>query len=94
MSTAVTDPQHRPEQAKPPTVDERQREETVLNLLFAEEHSYPWSMEELVRMIGDRIETVDAVCRLEAAGLLHRLGEFVFPTLAARRADELVGGAV
>jgi hypothetical protein len=94
MSTAATDPQDRPEQAKPPTVSERQREETVLNLLFAEEHGYPWSVEELVRMIGDRIGTVDAVCRLEAAGLLHRLGQFVFPTLAARRADELVGGAV
>jgi hypothetical protein len=93
MSTAATDPQDRREQAKP-AVGERQREVTVLNLLFAEEHGYPWSVEELVRMIGDRIETVDAVRRLEAAGLLHRLGEFVFPTFAARRPDELVGGTV
>jgi hypothetical protein len=35
MSTAATDPQDRPEQAKPPTVSGQQREETVLNLLFA-----------------------------------------------------------
>lgn len=51
-------------------------------------------MEELVGTIGDRLETIDAVRRLEAAGLLHRLGEFVFPTLAARRADELTEGAI
>lgn len=93
MSTAATDPQDRREQAEP-VVSEQQREKTVLNLLLAEEHDYPWSVEELVRMIGERLDTVDAVRRLEAAGLLHRIGEFVFPTLATRRADDLVGGAV
>jgi hypothetical protein len=71
-----------------------QREKTVLNLLLGDEHDYPWSIDELVQMIGDRIDTIDAVCRLEAAGLMHRLGEFVFPTLAARSADGLAEGAI
>lgn len=77
MSTAATDPQDRREQAKP-AVSERQREKAVLNLLFGGEYGYPWSVEELVQMIGNRLDTVDALCRLEAAGLLHRLDGFVF----------------
>lgn len=92
MSTAATDPQDRREQVDP-VVSDQQREKTALNLLLAEEHDYPWSVEELVRMIGERLglDTVDAVRRREAAGLLHRIGEFVFPTLATRRADDLGG---
>jgi hypothetical protein len=53
-----------------------------------------WSVEEIARELGDEVDTHDAVARLAAAGLLHRLGEFVFPTRAARRADEIHVGTV
>lgn len=48
-----------------------------------------WSMEEIVRMLGDRVNAIDSVNRLVVVGLVHRIGEFVFSTLAARRAEEL-----
>ncbi|HTC61119.1 MAG TPA: hypothetical protein VK691_13535 [Solirubrobacteraceae bacterium] len=37
--------------------------------------------------IGRRLDTTDAVAALNAAGLIHRCGEFVFATLAAIRFD-------
>jgi len=56
--------------------------------------SWPWSVDEIVRELQDRIGAHDSVRRLSEAGLVHRLGEFVFPTRTARRADQLgVGGA-
>jgi hypothetical protein len=93
MSTTppITDQRDQPEQ---PQVSEEQRENTVLNLMFCDASDYPWSVEELARTIEDRTGVIDAVRRLEAAGLVHRIGEFVFPTLAARRADELGAGTI
>ncbi len=90
MSTTppITDQRDQPEQ---PQVSDEQRDSTVLNLMLCES-DYPWSVEELARTIEDRTGVIDAVCRLAAAGLVHRIGEFVFPTLAARRADELGAG--
>ena len=49
---------------------------------------------DIARELQAPIDTVDAVCRLHAAGLVHRFGEFVIPTHAARRADELKVGTV
>ncbi len=58
----------------------------------------PLSVEEVVRELtapspelDDWEATEDAIRELIAAGLLHRNGEFVFPTRAARRFDELQG---
>lgn len=67
---------------------ERARDSSILSLLLREP-GYPWSRDELARAFRDDLYTIDAVARLEEAGLLHRIGEFVFPTLACRRADEL-----
>lgn len=54
---------------------------------------WPWSLDEIARELRNPIEAHDAVTRLADAGLLHRLeGGFVFPTRAARRADELSVG--
>jgi hypothetical protein len=73
-------------------VDDRDRDRNVLNLTL--DDSWPWSIDEIVRELQDRIGAHDSVSRLSEAGLVHRLGEFVFPTRAARRADQLrVGGA-
>ncbi len=95
MSTAATDSQDRSQPAAPAAADvETRRDNTVLKLLLGDEHHCPWSIEELARTIGDRNDTVDAVSSLQAAGLLHRVGDFVFTTLAARRADELAEGAI
>ena len=95
MSTAPTiDQQDQPEQAVEHDVSEEQRDSTVLNLTLCDGSGFAWSVEEIARTIDDRLDAVDAVCRLEAAGLVHRIGEYVFPTLAARRADELGAGAI
>jgi hypothetical protein len=73
-------------------VSEDQRDNTILNIMLSGP-SYPWTVEELVREVQDT-EAADAVARLTEAGLMHRFGEFVFPTRTARRADELQVGAI
>jgi HD-like signal output (HDOD) protein len=72
---------------------EEQRDSSVLNLLFCNA-SWPWSVAEIARELQDQDGTVDAVARLTEAGLVHRLGEFVFPTRTARRANELDVGSM
>jgi hypothetical protein len=56
--------------------------------------SWLWSVDEIGREIDDRAGVQDAVPRLGSAGLLHRLGEFVFASRSARRAGELHAGTV
>jgi hypothetical protein len=53
-----------------------------------------WSVDEIGREIDDPAGAQDAVARLGAAGLLHRLGEFVFASRSARRGSELHVGTV
>ncbi len=67
-------------------------ERAVLLLLF--EDRSPWTLDELGRELHDRGDAADATSALARAGLVHRLGEFVFPTRAARRSDELYDGAL
>jgi predicted transcriptional regulator len=65
---------------------ERATDSTVLRLLL--DAREPWCMDELVGELQD-LSARDAVGRLTQTGLVHRHGEFVFPTRAARRAAEL-----
>lgn len=58
---------------------------TLLDLLLTDESPGLWSNEEIAVAMGDPVVAVDAVDTLHAAGLLHRLGDFVFPTRAAAR---------
>jgi len=74
-------------------LSEEEMDNTVIGFMLGGE-CWPWSLDEIVRECGDRIDAEDAVARLAAAGLIHRLGEFVFPTRTARRADELRIGSV
>jgi predicted transcriptional regulator len=67
-------------------------ERAVLLLLF--DDRAPWTLDELGRELSDRGDAADAVSSLTRAGLVHRLGDFVFPTRAARRSDELYDGAL
>jgi hypothetical protein len=75
-------------------IDEERDDRAVLRLMFCDGSCFAWSVDEIACAIGDPIDVADALRRLEAAGLVHRLGDFVFPTLAARRADELSGGSI
>jgi hypothetical protein len=69
--------------------DEHATEQAILGLL-AQETAPLWAIEELVREIGDRLAVVDAVRRLQAAGLAHDIGgEYVFISRTARRVIEL-----
>jgi hypothetical protein len=76
------------------TLGERmdQRERMVLYMLFHD--PFPWTAEELERELGSQEGVDDAISSLAAAGLVRRLGEFVIPTRAARRCDELYDGVV
>ena len=56
--------------------------------------SWPWSVEEIVRELGNKVDAEDSVARLIGTGLAHRLGEFIFPTRTARRASEVQIGTV
>lgn len=65
---------------------------TVLLMLF--DDRVPWTLDELGRELKSHSDAADAVASLAGAGLVHRLGDFVVPTRAARRSDELYGGAI
>ncbi len=67
---------------------EGQTDNLVLSVMLREE-SWPWSVEEIGRELANQAEARDAVCRLAEHGLVHRLGDFVFPTRAARRGAEI-----
>jgi DNA-binding MarR family transcriptional regulator len=84
-----------------------QHERHVLLALIQD--PFPWTVEELARDMGmEGRWTEDAVAALDAAGLVHRFVvlrpvgedqregrvEVVIPTRAARRLDELQGGAL
>jgi hypothetical protein len=74
-------------------LSEEHIDNVVLDFMLGDD-SWPWSVDEIVREFGDRIDALDAVGRLQRTGLLHRSGEFVFPTRSARRAAELQIGTV
>jgi hypothetical protein len=42
-----------------------------------------WSAAEIQQTLGGTINVVDSINRLHGLGLVHTLGEFVFPTRAA-----------
>lgn len=64
---------------------EQAHDSTVLGLLLDEEHVI-WSIAEIGQTLGSRVDGVDAVNRLHAAGLVHTLGNYVFATRAAASA--------
>jgi hypothetical protein len=65
-------------------------ESIVLLLLTTSDNDRPWSVEEVIRELGDRNKAIDAIANLHAAGLVHCTGDdFVWPTRAAIRGIEL-----
>jgi len=72
-----------------PCEAERHTDNTILGLLFNDASSWPWSIDEIGRELADPDRARDAVCRLHEHGLVHRMGDFVWPTRTARRATEI-----
>ncbi|HEV3000427.1 MAG TPA: hypothetical protein VGW75_06780 [Solirubrobacteraceae bacterium] len=72
---------------EPPTHDVL--EHGVLHLVLRR-HPAQLTVEEIVRAVGENpIVVKDAITELVADGLLHRHGDFVAPSRAAVRFDEL-----
>jgi hypothetical protein len=74
-----------------PAEQDAMTDSAVLGLMLCEP-SWPWSIDEIARELGDRVVAQDAVSRLVGGGLLHLSGDLTFPTRTARRAQELHGG--
>ncbi len=53
-----------------PVEQDHRTEQTVLVMLLGDGQRI-WSLDELVAEIGRRMETVDALAALQAAGLVH-----------------------
>jgi hypothetical protein len=73
--------------AGPDALDQNER--VVLDILLTSEPPGPWSLAELETALGSRIHAADATVALRSAGLIHQLGDFVFPTRAACRMHDL-----
>jgi hypothetical protein len=68
----------------------RQAEGAILGLLLNFDSGSLWSVEEVVRQLSaSRLEVIDGLASLQAAGLIHRVGNFVFATRAASSFDRL-----
>jgi hypothetical protein len=69
---------------------ERQAEGAILGLLLNFDSGSLWSVEEVVRQLSaSRLEVIDGLASLEAAGLIHRLEDYVFASRAASSFDRL-----
>jgi hypothetical protein len=72
-----------------PEVDPNDVEMCILGWLLDNDYQRPWSIDEVLREYRDPIAAKDALDNLQGAGLIHRLGDFVFATRAAVRAEEI-----
>jgi len=72
------------DKASPTPADDEDRVDSgILAMLVHDESQRPWTVDEVAREVGDRIDTADGLARLYGAGLIHRCGEFVFATRPA-----------
>lgn len=68
----------------------RSAEAAILGLLLNFEAGGIWAVDEIVRQLSaPQLDVLDGLGELEAAGLIHRLGDFVFATRAASSFDRL-----
>jgi hypothetical protein len=85
MSTSGEQP--RQDGELPPTAETRDR--TVLGLLLSDPTHSLWSIGEIAQALSGRGEAIESVGWLAEVGLVHRIGEFAWPSLAARSAEKL-----
>jgi hypothetical protein len=65
-------------------------ESGILDRLTYQDDQRPWSIDELIRDVGQKLGVVDAVAKLHGLGLIHHTSDdFIFATRAAVRANEL-----
>jgi hypothetical protein len=65
---------------------------TLLGILIHDDTTTLWTIDELVRELGDRVSTLDSLTRLHRAGLIHRIDhDFIQASRAARYSDRLAG---
>ncbi len=70
--------------------DLRQAESAILGLLLDFEAGSIWAVKELERQLSaSQLDVEDGLASLEATGLIHRLGDFVFASRAASSFDRL-----
>jgi hypothetical protein len=70
--------------------DRRSAESAILGLLLNFDAGSIWAVDELVRQLSSpRLDVLDGLAELEAAGLIHQLGDFVFASRAASSFDRL-----
>jgi hypothetical protein len=77
-----------PDERRGTRLSEDEIDNTVVGFLL-DQPWWPWSLEEIARELGDEPDAEDAIARLTGAGLVHRLGDFAFPTRSLRRASKL-----
>ena len=71
--------------------EDRRTERAIVGLLLDRTAPQPWSAAELVLEIGGEPPiTLDSIDRLQRAGIVHRCGDFVFATRAARELDQVL----
>jgi hypothetical protein len=72
-----------------PAQQDQNADGNILLWLTLDDVQRPWSVEEVVREYGDEADAADALARLHAVGLIHRMGDFVWATRAAIRSNEI-----
>jgi hypothetical protein len=72
-----------------PAQQDQNADGNILLWLTLNDVQRPWSVDEIIREYGDRADATDALARLYGAGLIHRMGEYVWATRAAIHADEI-----
>ncbi len=75
-----------------PAPDDAQWDTRVLDWLVLE-HQGLWSIDELRQLGGDGPAVDDALARLQALGLIHKVEDCVFATRAAAHMHQLAEAA-
>jgi len=69
--------------------EEAQMDAAVLALLLDDDAQRPWADAEVCLAVGDNVAGTDALDRLHAAGLIHRVSGFVWATRPALRSAQI-----
>jgi hypothetical protein len=74
-----------------PQEEDNEVADIVLRLMLDDDAPGLWSVDEIAIALGDKIKATDTIVHLHAAGLIHGLDQYLWPTRPAARATELAG---